>query len=509
MAKGNYTALQQLRPINVDWGEVAATGVRRQDEKYRRQKAEEAAEKDRRDKLGYDPLDPVVTGITSLDEALAIGVQNAAMQQHEDYKRALDDPSYSESSEYKIRTKNFNSYSKNLALLSQKGTALYGEIKKRQENDTLTNWDNQLLQKLNSVFVNPKVAFGSNEDGSIKVRMALTDSSEVTEENPQGYVYDENGNPKMITTTAANIMKGLDGFSITEKVNSAEVAQKRGTSLGQESVDNISGRTTTSIQNWETKKEEIRGAIRAELGTEKNPTALAKNIWATDLGKSSRNLNEDDMKLIEDTYLDQIGIYYDNFVKKRKSFTQPKGGPNDPVVTPGEGIEVATTGTGNPLTWLHSSGKSIGFTLPTVKDEKKGISSPKVVLDLNGVETSIETLYLLEDDRVHFEGWADDMKETRARQEGLETIEEGGQDFTTGQGGTKVTEVRNKRKKVDSELGSTDLSKIARALGFDNSYELTQFLKYKEQEFLRKLEDRKKAEKQEEGSSSSGELDNL
>lgn len=316
--KGTYTALQRLKPINVDWGDVAKTGVEREDVLYERKQAEAKARKEARDKIGYSELKPIITGIDSLDKGIALGLQEAQNMKYDDYKRARQDPAYADSTEYKIRTKNLDNYSKNLKLFSDGFAKLAKKVIEKSNNDTLSAWDSELLQIMNGGFVSEKVKFGVNPDGSIKALLALTDRNLITDENPEGYVYDEDGEIQMKEVTPNEIFKGLGSFSITADVDVDTLAKDMGKELGKDETAKVSGLTTTTIQDWDTKKESVRESIKGSLGTAKNPTALAKRLWADHMGQSSRKLTDSDMKLIEDEYLKKIGTYYDQFNKEKK-----------------------------------------------------------------------------------------------------------------------------------------------------------------------------------------------
>ena len=322
MAKaGTYTALQKLQPINVDWGDVAKTGVEREDLLYERKKLEEEARQKKRDQIGYDELEPVITGIDSLDKGLTLGIQDASTMQHEDYKRALNDPSYADSPEYKIRTKNLNNYSKNTKAFSDGFAKLAESVIAKSTDGTLSDWDDDLLSTLNGGFVSEKVKFGVSQDGGVEAYIASTDQNAITDENPDGYIYDEDGKIKMTKVTPNEVFKGLGKFSITADVDIQKEATDIGTELGKSVKSSINGYTITEEQSWDSKKDETRKIVRGLLGSTKSPTALAKRLWADEMGEESRSLSEEDMIRIEDNFLDKIKPFYDEEVKKSKNYS--------------------------------------------------------------------------------------------------------------------------------------------------------------------------------------------
>ena len=184
MSKGNFTALQKLQPIKQDWGEASRILQAEEEQQYNRKKDEEKARQDKRDEIGYDELAPVITGIDSLDKGLTLGIQEASTMQYQDYKTALNDPSYADSPEYKIRTKNLNNYSKNVKAFSDGFSELAQSVIAKSQDSSLSDWDNDLLSTLNGGFVSEKVKFGVANDGSVEAYVASTDRNLVTDENP-------------------------------------------------------------------------------------------------------------------------------------------------------------------------------------------------------------------------------------------------------------------------------------------------------------------------------------
>lgn len=319
--KGTFAALQKLKPIDIDWGKVAESGVKREDILDARKKAEAKIRQEARDKIDYNVLEPVITGIDSLDKGLTIGIQEASTMQHEDFKKALNNPKYADSSEYKIRAKNLNNYSKNIKAFSDGTTELAGKVIAKSQDGTLSAWDDELLQTMNGAYVSEAVKFGVKQDGSVLATIALTDQDLITDDNSRGFVKDEDGKIKMIQTTPAEVFKGLGTFSITADVDILKIATDIGTELGKSIETDIEGYTITTEQSWEKKKEETRKIARGLLGSPKSPTALAKRLWADEMGEESRSLTETNMKTIEDKLLEKIKPFYDEEIKKTVAFS--------------------------------------------------------------------------------------------------------------------------------------------------------------------------------------------
>jgi len=314
--KGTYTALQKLQPIKVDWAKSAKAGNEREDLLYNRKLAEEKLAKADRDKIDYDAQEAVVTGIDSLDKGLTLGIQEASTMQHEDFKVAREDSKFADSTDYKIRTKNLNNYSKNVKGMSDGVSALAQSVIAKSHDGTLSTWDDELLQTMNGVYTSESVKFGVNKDGSVKTTIALTDQSLISDDNPRGFVKDADGRVKMKTVTPAEVFKGLGGFSITPDVDIQQQATDIGKELGKSVESSIDGYEITSSQTWENKKEETRKIVRGLLGNPTSLTPLAKRLWADEMGEDSRKLSEGDMIKLEDKMLEKIKPLYDEEVKK-------------------------------------------------------------------------------------------------------------------------------------------------------------------------------------------------
>lgn len=317
---GTYTALQKLKPIEADFGAIATKAA---EASLARRKQLQSEKKDRqvqRDKIGFDNLEPVITGIDTLDQGIALGIGEATDMQHADFKKALNDPSFADSADYKIRTKNLNDYSKNVKKFSDGFSELAQTVIAKSNEGTLSAWDDELLSTLNGGFVSEKAKFGVNEMGGVEAYIASTDQLEITEENPEGYILDEDGKMKLTKVTPNEIFKGLGQFSVTGDVDIQQTSSDIGTKLGKSITSEIDGFTITSEQSWETKKGETRKIVRGMLGSPHAPTSLAKRLWADVMGKDSRKLTEGNMTSIEDKLLESIKPYYDEEVKKTKNF---------------------------------------------------------------------------------------------------------------------------------------------------------------------------------------------
>tara|TARA_R110000851_G_scaffold27764_4_gene77874 strand:- start:16925 stop:18469 length:1545 start_codon:yes stop_codon:yes gene_type:complete len=491
--KGTYTALQKLKPIAVDFGQVAKDETERKDVLYNRKKTKADAEKAEQDKLDYEYLVPVITGVDSADQGIALGIQDAKDMQHVDYKKAKNDPVFRNSAEYKVRNKTLDNYSKDAKALSDGLTELQGAVVKKANDGTLSTWDDGLLDLINGAYVTEAFKFGVTKDGGVMTHIASTNQDLITTDNPKGYVKDEKGKMVLTRVTPNEVFKGLGKFKITGDVDILKKAQEIGTNLGKSVAADVSGREITHEQTWESKIEDAKKLVKTLVGSAANPSDLSKRLWSEEMQEKSRTLTDDDMARIEEVMLTKVKPYYDVEVKKTKTFAAPKSG-TDKTSTPGEGIQITKKAdkNGNSVikrekTVYTKNGKSIttnrvSYTLPVVNDPKKGVSTPKIVVDINGRPTNIERLFLYDDGQMGFEGWYANAKETGLPVEGAEgpdpsnTFTKDGESFVATSGGTTPKKSRTTYTSTEKDDG-TNMDLVARGAGFNNQADLYQYLK--------------------------------
>ncbi len=379
--KGTYGAYKNTKAFNIDWGKTAKTGVDREDALRKQGLEEVKAERERIKDLDYEALEQEMTGIDSLDQGTAIGVNEAAAMLHDDYKRAVKDSTYGDSSEYHIRRKNLQNYAKNINTMSAKFSEISEAVIKLKSTGQLSAWDNELMQSINGAFNTEAVKFGVNDDGTVKASIALTDESLITDENPKGFVKDADGNIKMRETTLAELFKGRGAFAITPKVDVVAEATNLGQKLGKDIRSKIKGNTTTVSQTWDTKKESAKGIVKTMLGSAKAPSSLAKNLWAQTMGRDSRNLTDEDMAEMEEYFLDKVGAFYDQEVKKSQRNATATTGTS----------KLTASQKDNQRTPSYLTDSSGAVVEETIKIEDKNVKAKGISLGTDLLLTDSET----------------------------------------------------------------------------------------------------------------------
>lgn len=412
--KGTYTAYQQLRPVQTDWGKVARSGAEREDKLRAEKKEDERLEREERANLDFDVQESVLTGIDSLDQAMAIGVEQAAGFQHEDFKKANNDLDFARSADYKIRTKNLNNYSKNLKRLSTGVAELAKTYTTLQNAGKLSDWSDDLGTTLNGAFASEKVIFGADrQTGEAYAVVAKTDESLKTDENPEGYVYNEDGTVAKQRVTASDVFKGKGNFKLVEKVDVAKEAQTFGKALGKKIEVQVkggafSGREITKEQAWEMQEGKARAAARDLLGSSGSPTDLAKNIWADVMGESSRELSDADMDSIVDRFVESSKAYYDESVDK--SFTNPivsrgggTGGKQTTTIQPPRFVTNPDTGSiskGNVTVKVKEGDKVSEKTLENVSTVQFGGVNGAMIRDTEQITKYVKNMYITKDGEI-------------------------------------------------------------------------------------------------------------
>lgn len=301
---GTYTALQKLKPISADFGRDA-----REEEqlafKYREEKTkrDEKAQAEK-DKITYNALGQVKTGIESLDMALYNGISQIDKTNYEDWKRARNNPSYANSDEYKVKSANRKDYVKNLKIFTDEYKKFADKITAMGGN--LAGWNEDLRSQIGGYFVKERVEFGENDLGQPIARIAQHDPNA-----EDGYKRGEDGEVIMKEVSLPEILKGLGDYHIVPEVDITGQAQALGEKLGKDVKSKREGFTITEEQLWENKKEDAMSLVKAELGSVKNPTDLAKRLWADEEGRTKDNWDENAFNTVADEFLELVKPYYD------------------------------------------------------------------------------------------------------------------------------------------------------------------------------------------------------
>ena len=478
---GTFTALQKLQPIQTDFGRIAREEeelqFRYRAEKRKAKEKEEAIKKKISDGFtqDYATLVDVVTNTKSIDEANARGVNSARDMIGETYKAIKNDPTLLDDVNTQIKLQNLTKFSKNIKNIEDRYTEYAATIGGGLQDGSLSSWNDSTLRDLDSIFRNANLDIQVDPNTGLPIAV-------IGEQDENGEM---TGKLKRL-----NLVEVLDGRGLQEAVPVFDIgkeASDMGTELGKR-LDKIqTGFTTIEDQSFEKIETEVRDMVQGLIGNPKKPTDRAKAIWADNLGEEAKELTEADMKRVEDYYVASVKPFYDEKYFKTidqsgalasKKFKAEKD-------TTGGGIQLRTDTEGEPLVESpigvagDLGGGGWSFTMPVVKGSD-GKSTPKIKVELEGKEISIETLYLTGAGKVAYKGYHSEGKETGLPGTTSQTIR--GVDIGEG---SKVSK-NLIGTTIGGGLNDTQLNKVARALNFNNPRELKDHLKEIKNSYIEK-----------------------
>jgi len=428
---GTYTALQKLRPITTDFGDIVENAVDDELARKAKAKAEEAAKKkakkDLANKFGddYAALGEVVTKTKSIDEAFARGINSARDLMGDIYKNAENDPTVMNTMDWQMKKANLTNYSKNLKLVSDRYTEYASMVSKGMQDGELSNWNKDELNDLNSIFgqANLDVKVDNETGLPIAVIAKLDDDGEPTGELKE-----------------LNLVEVLDGRGLNQAVNTfgfQKSVTDIGSKLGKREVKTPgSGLTHTEYQQFEDIEPEVRTMIKGFIGNDKNPTDIAKSIWSDQMAEDPKELDSNDMK---------------RFSYSRASRKDKK--------EDGLGIQLRTDEDGRPdkirLTGVGGDirGDSFQFTIPE-----------PIRLGIKGENREISNLFLTPEGKIAYQ---EVVYKGKASGEKINPNDV----FSGTISGEYITSTQ-----IGGGLNTTELNDIARQLGLRNARELKEQL---------------------------------
>ena len=448
--KGTYVALGGQRPIQTDFAGIskglAAEAKMYRDEALRKEQIEEAkqarlTEAFRQD---YSNISDIVTGITSLDEGIAYGIDGARNALYEHYSEAKKNPALYNDIGFQTKAMNLKNYSKNLSTFTKSYAEYAQTISSGMTDGTLSQWNSRTLGQLDSVFNKSNLMLGVDPKTG----------------NPVAITLDEDGNPSEI-----NVQKVMDGRGLTEAVKYFDLekdaitkGEKLGKRLNKEVVGFARDKETQLFKDVEP---DVRASIKAMLGKEGSPSDIAKSIWVDHMGMQPKDLTSDDLKAIEDKYVDKVRMFYDEINKesvdegaiiaaKREKRLSEKDLKEAKKNNP---INMRTDEEGNPL-----------ISRPDGLDKTPAVSfamEKPLYIGHRSEGIMVNSLYLTEDNTIRMSGkkYRPEVEEdlvdmifVRQTAEKLSKVE----DFTSGITPEEVA----------------DINDVANALGYANANEL-------------------------------------
>jgi hypothetical protein len=447
---GSFTALQRLKPITTDFGDIVENAVEDDLARKAAAKAEEDANKKAKSELAnkfgetYESLEEVITKTKSINEANARGINSARDLTGDIFKAAETDPTVMNTMEWQMKKANLNNFSKNLKLVSDRYTEYATTLSAGMQDGTLSGWNKEQLNDLDSIFRKANLDIRADRETGLPIGVIaeVDDDGEAT------------GKLKEL-----NLVEVLDGRGLNQSVNTFKFKDsitEIGSDLGQRLVKEVgSNLTHIEYQKFSKIEPDVRKMVRGFIGNEGNPKDVAKSIWVDQMSGDIKDLTAADMKRIEDFYVNGIKGFYDEKNMTTKDFrtgynySRAKKTDDDEM---GLGIQLRTNEAGEPdtepLTGVAGDirGESFQFTLPG-----------PIRLGIKGENREISNLFLTPDGKIAYKETVYKGKVSGDKINPVNVYE------GTVSGEYVTTE------RVGGGLNTTELNDIARELKFPNT----------------------------------------
>jgi len=489
--KGNYAAYQQTTPTKFNFGEVAEDVAVREQAQKDRVAAQEKERLERQEKIASSyksdasTLTDVITGTDSVDQAFIRGVSSASDKLLEIYKQIEKNPSLANDPETIMKIGNLNNYSKSLSTSSQGITDFNIKLAEGVQDGSLSGWNKKYLNVAESIYGKANLEIGVDEKGrAIGSTIQLDDDGEP--------VLDQNGQPILEDLQLPQKMMGQSFPELVPNYNMAADAQSIGKELGTRVKGGVVGSFgTTKSQTWEDIKEDARELVKSHLGSAKQPSVKAKSIWYDVMGNEPKDLEENDMAMIEETYLNSIKPFYDSVVENSIDFSARNAAnkeanrkkeeeAKEKVVKAISDFTLITDQDGNLKVEEYIGvkgdirGEAVQFALPT---DSKTKQSNVTVMGPQGTRMEVTKVILLDSGELAYEGFEYQGKATG------QSLDPDAVDLFDKGTGKLSNDV--KRKKVGGGMDKNDdvLTSVAKAYGLRNEGELKALLKNKKDNY--------------------------
>ncbi len=304
MAKGKFTALQQLTPISTDFGKLVrdneALQFKYREEARLKKAADDAIIKEITEDFGdYDTITDVFTGINTLDDGIANGVFLASEMKHNMFKEVKNSPKLRNNVEFQRRDKNLDNFSKDIEFMSKTMTDRVVEIAERED---LSGWFDDTTDSLNKIYRDKELIWMPNK----KTGKATA------------FIKDKNG--KLVSQTRGDIEDGKLFEPLFDTYDLTSVAREIGKDLGGQIQVDVDGFEITSTQYFKYRKDDVSESIKGLLGSPGDPSPVAKSIWADRMRRDKKVLTQTDLDEIEKVYMAEVKLNYDEFKKMDPHF---------------------------------------------------------------------------------------------------------------------------------------------------------------------------------------------
>lgn len=460
MAKvGGGAAYQRLQPPNEAISNAlqnsAALASRRANAEADRNERSKVREQQKKDKLqdSYNQdiatIEPVITGIQSVDEINYRAVGNAQKRIGDIYRELMDNPEPNRKRELNMELANLRSMPKTLKEMEKPMAESYSAFLKGYSEGTISEWDEDKGEEFQAFFgvkgedgkITPNYIIDFDDKGAM-VAKGITESG------------------KYFETSANQILGGHEFSNFTKAINANAYASDLAKGLGKNQQFRISRGFQQVVQDFSMVEDDVRQDIRDSLGTVDDPSDLAKSVWVENynMNRSKEEFDESSLQEIEDFLVAKVARGYDSTISA--SQLRKPDGPTDAQKAQDSIELMRNSATGEPLErYIKPNDKNLSTTAFSVGET--------ITTGVGNKDKRINTLYLGDNGEVYFRGEEKVTEEVPVVKYGMATGE--------------TEEKTSYQEVVGGGLDSEELNVVANRLGFDNGYKLKQFLKDKKE----------------------------
>ena len=296
---GTYGAYQQLTPTRADFGDpmerFADRTIATQDknrayqDQQRREKMAMGMELDKE----LQALDPVITGMQSIDEINYAAFSDATQQLGDIHRQIMENPQAANDPALRMKRANLLNSSKVLAAFQKRTTETYEMLTKGMADTSLSKANMALLNEMQSYYG------VKQQDGSYTPNFVIK-----YDEKGLPYTVVKTADGRMVRRSVASVINGYD-YDPGDLIKTADPDKY---------INDFKAQTTRSLGPaaggmgiYETfDRDAAAGVVRSSLVSDGEPTSMAKSIWVDKFNRDLSELTMDGVNQIQNYLLDGI-----------------------------------------------------------------------------------------------------------------------------------------------------------------------------------------------------------
>ncbi len=459
--RSTAAAYKQLRPIEdntlnnlLKAEQIIASreGRRAKKEKVSKDEAakkEAALNKSLKDSGLYKSLDPVITGVKTVDEINSLHLSKVADErlkvanQIKSGEISANDPSTAS------KISKLNNSAKDLKAAEGILTQNVAAFEKAYQNGEISEWDKGKRDKFSAFF-----GVTDPETGETTPNYAF-----VLDERGNSYAVGKTQKGDRVTMSVNDVISGnMDWWDVRPPVDYIKDVSNYATKLGDSETTTLQGPYKVTEQDFDTRRDEVIGFAEMKFGDAEEPTDFAKSVWSDEMGEEPEDLTKEGMDKMKNNYVQNVENFYDEKYKKVLDPTferkQKRMQEDDTVdknfIRLNTDVDEVPLKSGIPGVTGDIGGPAYSFSLPKNYKFKYGDG-----------EYEVDGLYLTEDGQIAFAGT---VKKKVAADEDLGTTEVKSERFAIGGSDLEELEMFNKVagkiKDPKTKKGFENISKL-------------------------------------------------